>query len=185
MGCGTALPNGPSPTVLNDIAYWRAKLSKQFCGLVLCNPPPPSLVEFWVNTLTSYGVGVVFASHWVAWQFCTGWKTNGCNIGWAKMITIELGIWVVIELGFHNTHFLVQLDNTGVIGSVQAGKARNTEQNCSLQHIVVLMQAHSLWITSEYVASVVNIADTPSQGVPATDRKPPVPPCLALYLCDK
>jgi hypothetical protein len=180
----------PGPAVLDDIAYWRAELSAQFCGLVLRDPPPASPVEFWVDASTSYGVGVVFAGHWVAWQFRAGWKTDGRDIGWAEMIAIELGIRVVIELGFRNTHFLVQSDNTGVIGSVRAGKARNTEQNRSLQRIVALMRAHGLWITSEYVASAANIADAPSRGVPATDREPllahiPVPPCLSMYLRDK
>jgi hypothetical protein len=180
----------PAPAVLDDIAYWRAELSASFCGSTLCNPPPLSPVEFWVDALTSYGVGVVFAGHWVAWQFRTGWMAGGRNIGWAEMIAIELGICVAIELGFCNTHFVVRSNNMGVIGSVGTGKAQNTEQNRSLQQIVALMCTNSLWITSEYVASAANIADAPSRGVLAADREPllahiPMPPCLSMYLLDK
>jgi hypothetical protein len=180
----------PGPAVLIDVAYWQAELSAPFCGSALRDPPPLSPVEFWVDASTSYGVGVVFAGHWIAWQFRTGWKADGRDIGWAEMIAIELGIRVAIELGFRGTHFLVRSDNTGVIGSVGSGKARNAEQNRSLQRIVALMRANDLWLTSEYVASAANIADAPSRGVPATDREPllariPVPPCLAMYLLDK
>jgi hypothetical protein len=180
----------PSTAVLDNIAFWCAKLSVPFCDLVLHDPPPLSPVEFWVDASTSYGVGAVFAGHWAAWQFHTGWKANGRNIGWDKMIAIELGIWVATKLGFRNTHFLVRSDNTGVIGLVSLGKARNTKQNRSLQCTIALMCASNLCIMSKYVALVANIADTPSRSVPAVDCKPllaciPILPCLFMYLLDK
>jgi hypothetical protein len=180
----------PSPAVLNNIAFWHTKLSAPFCGSVLCNLPPLSPVEFWVDALTSYGVGVVFAGHWAAWQFCAGWQADGHNIGWAKMIAIEVGVWVAVELGFCNTHFLVRSNNTGAIGLVSLGKAQNTEQNCSLQRIIAHMCASNLCIMSKYVALAANMADTPSCNVLAADHKPllariPIPPCFSMYLLDK
>jgi hypothetical protein len=179
----------PGAAVLDDIAYWRAELAKPFCGSALYDPPPPSSVEFWVDASTSFGVGVVFNGQWIAWKLRTGWEADGREIGWAEMIAIELGIRVAIELGFRDTHFVVRSDNTGVIGSVGAGKARNLEQNRSLQRIVALMRANNIWITSQYVASAANIADAPSRGIPAAARTPlsthiPLPPCLALYIED-
>jgi hypothetical protein len=114
----------------------------------------------------------MFAGHWATWQFCPGWKANRCNIGWAKLIAIELGIQVVVEFRFCNAHFLVHSDNMAVIGLVGLGKAWNTKQNRSLQHIIALMQANNLCITLEYVASAASIADTLSCSIPATDCKP-------------
>jgi hypothetical protein len=177
----------PGPAIISDIAFWHNELSKPFCGSMLHDLPPPSQIEFWVDASTSYGVGVVFNRKWDVWMLRNGWKADGRKIGWAEMVAIKLGLWVAIELGFHDMHFVVHLDNMGVIGSLGAGKARNSEQNQVLQRIVALMRVHGLWITSEYVASATNIADTLLRGIPPAarvrlGRHIPLPPCLDLYL---
>ncbi|KZP11293.1 hypothetical protein FIBSPDRAFT_701936, partial [Athelia psychrophila] len=64
---------------------------------------------------------------------------------------------LVILCGSSNTQLKVCLD---------AGKSRNTHQNCIFLYIVSLMSKHSLWITSLYVLSQDNLAHVPSRGLP-------------------
>jgi hypothetical protein len=97
----------PGPAVIADITFWHDKLLKSFCGSVLHDPPAPSSTEFWVDASTSYGIGVVFDGHWIAWKLCDGWKSDSREIGWAEMIAIKLGLRVAIERGFRDTHFVV------------------------------------------------------------------------------
>jgi hypothetical protein len=177
----------PSATVLADIGYWRLQLSRPFCGSILHAPPAISQVEFWVDASTSWGVGVVFDGAWQSWRFKPGWRAEGHDIGWAEMLAIELGLRTAVAYGFRDTHFRVKSDNTGVIGSLAKGKAYNLAHNRVLQRIVALMRMNGLWITSEYVASADNIADSPSRGLPATgfcraQKLVALPPCIAHYL---
>jgi hypothetical protein len=131
---------------------------------------------------------VVFDGAWDGWKLCPGWKADSRNIGWAEMVAIELGICTAILAGAGNMHFVIQLDNMGVIGALESGKSRNLQQNRVLQRIVMLMRAHGIWITSRFVPSANNIADHPSCSVPAVKRpcslhRFQLPACLQMYIC--
>jgi hypothetical protein len=177
----------PSAGVLLDAQYWRDELSREFCGSSLQPPPVLSSAEFWVDASTSFGVGIVFDGEWDAWKLKPGWKKDGRDIGWAEMIAIELGLLAAIARGHSNAHFLVKSDNMGVIGALSAGKSRNLEQNRVLQRVVALSRIHAIWMTSQYVASAVNIADAPSRGIPVmymsrSATPVPIPPCLHPFI---
>jgi hypothetical protein len=83
------------------------------------------------------------------------------------MVAIEFGLRFAIHQGFSSIHFQVRSDNEGVIGALAGGKSRNPEQNRVLRRIVSLMRTHSIWITTFYVPSLLNLADKPSRGEPA------------------
>jgi hypothetical protein len=177
----------PSSGVLLETQYWRDELSREFCGSSLQPPPALSLTEFWVDASTSFGIGIVFDGEWDAWRLKPGWKKDRRDIGWAEMIAIELGLLAAVARGHSNVHFLVKSDNMGVIGALSAGKSRNLEQNRVLQRVVALSRIHGIWMTSQYVASAVNIADAPSRGVPIScmsrsTTPVPIPPCLHPFL---
>jgi hypothetical protein len=159
----------PSLPLLSDIAFWCKALHRLFCDLLLCKPPPAVPTEFWVNTLTLFSIGIVFNSQWQAWQLAPGWNVDGRNIGWAKMLTIELGLWLALVCSFWDTHFLIRSDSIGIIGTLEAQRLRNLKQNRILQHIVVLMHANSLWVTLLYVTSATNLLDHPLRGLPTVD----------------
>jgi hypothetical protein len=212
MHCTLALPNGQSQLValthmvlafgsaclqfscwilglevLADIQFWRAKLAKPFCSLVLCCLLAISPIDFWVDTSTSFGIGVVFDRHWIAWQLRNGWKLDRRKIGWAEMIAIELGLRVAIDLGHCYIHFQVHSDNTSIIGSVGAGKVHNIQQNWALQRITALMCAHGLWVTLQYIPSAENMANAPSRGLLAAGcawmcRHILLPECLSEFV---
>ncbi|KAJ6522155.1 hypothetical protein B0H19DRAFT_973667 [Mycena capillaripes] len=48
--------------------------------------------------------------------------------------------------------------------AVAAGKSRNPKQNRVLRRIVALMRTQSVWITTSYVPSLLNLADKLSRG---------------------
>lgn len=159
----------PNAAVLNDIAWWRDALSRPYCGSPLIRPPALSSTEIWVDASTSWGLGIVFDGEWDSWKLIPGWKSDGRDIGWAEILALEFVIRLAILRGYSNTHFRIRSDNQGVIGALDAGKSRNSQQNCVLRRIVSLMREHSLWITSLYVPSKDNLADVPSRGLPIRD----------------
>ena len=156
----------PNPSVIADIQWWRSQLSADFCGSTLSKPPPVSTIEFWVDASSSWGIGIVFDDCWDAWKLIPGWNTDGRNIGWAKFMAIELGLLFAVHKGFSNIHFLIKSDNQGVIHAIEGGKSRSPEQNMVLQQITHLLTQHRLWISSQYVPSLDNLADPPSRGLP-------------------
>jgi hypothetical protein len=156
----------PSPCVLSDIKWWRNQLASEFCGSTLSQPPPISLIEFWVDASSSWGIGVVFNGEWDSWRLLPGWDSDGRNIGWAEIVAIELGLLFAIHKGFTDIHFLIKSDNQGVIHAIEGGKSRSPVQNLVLQRITSLLSQNKLWISSLYVPSLANLADPPSRGQP-------------------
>ena len=172
----------PNATVLSDISWWKTQLESNFCGSILSRPPPVSPVEFWVDASSSWGVGIVFNGEWTAWKFSSGWNKDGRNIGWAEIVAIELGLLFSIHKGFSDVHFLIKSDNQGVIHAIKGGKSRSPSQNLVLQRITTLLSQHRLWLSSLYVPSLDNLADSPSRGLPATGRSEAPPFPLPSYL---
>ena len=177
----------PNHSVLADIDWWRQQLSSSFCGSLLSKPPPPSLVDFWVDASSSWGIGVILGLEWDAWQLRSGWDKDGRNIGWAEIVAIELGLLFAIHQGYSDTHFLIRSDNQGVIHAIRGGKSRSPEQNLVLQRITLLLSRYGLWISSIYVPSLDNLADPPSRGLPAPGRSRTsssllLPPTLRPFL---
>jgi hypothetical protein len=157
----------PNAGVFSDISWWRDQLSLPFCGSTLSRPPTVSPAEFWVDASSSWGIGVVFNGSWDFWKLRPGWDKDGRNIGWAEMVAIELGLMTAVYCGYANVHFVVKSDNQGVIHSIEGGKSRSPEQNRVLQRITSLLSQYKIWISSSYVPSLENLADSPSRGIPA------------------
>lgn len=177
----------PNESVLKDISWWRNSLSQSFCGSSLAPPPLPSTIDFWVDASTDWGIGVVFNQTWDSWKLRDNWKSHGRNIGWAEFLAIEIGLLLAIHHGHSNTHFLIRSDNQGVIEAIKGGRSRSPEQNIILQRITQLLATNSLYISSLYVPSALNIADKPSRGLPV-DSLPrlssplPLPPYISTFL---
>jgi hypothetical protein len=84
--------------VLSDVSWWRTQLTATFCGSFLSQLPLSSPVEFWVDASTSWGIGIIFDGKWDFWSLFPGWDKDGCNIGWAKFIAIELGLLSLLSI---------------------------------------------------------------------------------------
>jgi hypothetical protein len=95
------------PTALADITWWRHTLETTACWTTLQNPPPPSHTLFTVDASTSWGISIIFRDQWEAWHLDNSWKSQGRDIGWAKIVTIERGLRLVLELGHKETCFIL------------------------------------------------------------------------------
>lgn len=167
----------PSDT-LEDTEWWRSILFQRKCCSKLQRPPPICNITLAVDASTSFGIDVLVDEFWESWELATGWSTDGRNIGWAKMMAVELGLRCLVHRGFKNCHFRLLSDNMGVIHCLDGGCSRSVQQNRVLQRIVSLLRMNDLWITPEYVESSHNLADRPSRGLPCLIGKK-LPPSLS------
>jgi hypothetical protein len=81
----------------------------------LAKPLPVASIKFWVDASSSWGVRIILGDKWDAWKLIPGWDKDGRNIGWAKIVMIELGLLFAIHQGFMDIHFMVKSDNQGVV----------------------------------------------------------------------
>jgi hypothetical protein len=125
----------------------------------------------------------VLDGRWLAWQFKSGWKSEGREIGWAEMVAIELALCTLIVGGFKKCHIIIRSDNQGVVGALKAGRSRGTQQNLILCEVVKLIQDNELWISTTWIPTSENLADDPSRGVfPSRNLLYAFPPKLPIHL---
>lgn len=177
----------PIPSlVLSDLAWWTRTLSQPFCGSTLYIPPLATGLDIFVDASTSWGIGLVINGRWMAWYLRSGWRSEGRNIGWAEMVAVELAIRYLIAEGYENTRVCIQSDNQGVIGALQAGYSRSSQQNQVLQRIVDLFASSGVWADTTYVHTSCNLADGPSRGIfPVAEKLPQhftLPACLTTFV---
>ena len=153
-------------------------MQDKFIGMRIICPPDPLNSRIFVDASTGWGIGLILDGKWLAWQFKDGWKSEGCEIGWAEMMAVELAIWTLITGRFIKCHVIVCSDNKGVVGTLGAGRSQGTQQHMILHEIVKLIQDHNLWIPTSG-----NLADSPLRGVfPGKDSLHAFPPKLPFHL---
>ena len=124
--------------ILEDVPLWHSTLAEGKSQSWLQCPPPISKILFAVDASTSGGVSVVLGQQWESWCLLEGWDSNGRKIGWAEMITVELGIGCLIQYGASNAHFWLHSDDMGIIFALDS------------------RQSHSAWRTSMHRRSLHN-----------------------------
>lgn len=125
--------------VLVGIEWWWDRLSQPWCGLHLKKPPAPSPHMIFVDTSTSWGIGLVIDGQWQAWQLVPGWKGNSHSIGWAEMVAIKSATRTVVAMGLRDLHPVFRSDNMpcfpfGQYGCGQRAQSRSLSQNAT-EHI--------------------------------------------------
>jgi hypothetical protein len=94
--------------------------------------------------------------------------SSGFNIGWAEAVAIELGVHLLIHLGWHRVpnqrRFLVRSDNEGVVEIVRKGRCRTKESNDVLKQIYQLLAGAGISLKTEHVRSRDNVSDALSRG---------------------
>ena len=172
--------------VMEDIAWWRNELEKEFVGIPITLPPPPIDIHLYVDASESWGIGLWWNGKWLAWELKPGWRRDGRKIGWAEMTALLLSVVTILHAGgFRNTHVIIHSDNEGVRGALKPSnlKSRGPAQNEILRHIVRHIMEDKIWITVEYVNTKENPADGPSRGVfPPKAQIYTRPPRLLKYL---
>jgi len=65
-----------------------------------------------MDASTSWGVGFWMEGKWIAWRSIPGWKSDGQDIGWLEMVTVELALHTVIGAGYKDVHLVFRSDNS-------------------------------------------------------------------------
>lgn len=147
-----------------DMAWWIQCLQDKFVGLKIIQPPKPLTTKLFIEASTGWGIGLISDGKWLAWQFKEGSRSEGHEIGWGKMVAVELAVWSLIFGKCTNCHIIVCSDNEGIVGTLEAGRSWGTQQNSILQEIVKLIQGHELWISTTWISMLENLQTDP-QGV--------------------
>ena len=170
-------------TLMEDVYWWRTHLLNNFVGLQIIRPPKASTTKLFVNASTSWGISLVLDGKWLAWEFHKGWKTDGHNIGWGEMVAVELAICTLLASNIWGCHIVINSDNQGVVGALNAGRSRGTHQNAIIWEIMKLIQGHNVWILTTWILILENIVDAPSRGIfLGRDTLHPYKPKLPFHL---
>jgi hypothetical protein len=145
--------------------------------MTLRSPPAPLDLFICMDASTSWGAGFWMEGKWIAWRCIDGWKSDGRDIGWLEMVAVKLALTAVIAAGYRDVHLLFRSDNSGVVGALQSGSSRNSQQNSILRRIIHLFHDHNLWITTSWISTKDNLSDGPSRGLfpPVDDIFCPLP----------
>jgi hypothetical protein len=81
------------------------------------------------------------------------------------MVAVELAVCTLAHQGKRDITLRIRSDNMGVIGSFDAGRSRNAQQNSSLRRILLLLHERNLGIKFVWVPSAENKADGPSRSL--------------------
>lgn len=107
----------PPPSVVSDLKWWFNVLSSPPVPQNLVPRGLPQDPDLWVDTSTDWGIGLTLDGKWNTWTLVSGWKGQGCDIGWLEAVAVELAILTLFDLGWRDTCILVHSDNQGVIGA--------------------------------------------------------------------
>ncbi|GJE95664.1 hypothetical protein PsYK624_118500 [Phanerochaete sordida] len=172
--------------LLTDLHWWTEQLSHP----PLKRPLPGEISVVDVNAFsdasTSFGVAVVIDGRWQAWSLLDGWKGGDRDIGWLEALGLELAVRAVLLHGPPAEHFLIHVDNQGIVDGWRNGRSRNWETNEVFKRIHRVLALHRRQAYTVYVPSADNVADAPSRGLfpPRAQRLRhfDLPPTLDRYL---
>jgi hypothetical protein len=105
---------------------------------------------------------------WAAWTWAPGFKVRPLqefDIGWAKMVVVEMGLRVAIHLQIITPGFyLVRSDNAGVVTVINKGHSQNAHTNDTLREIYHLQLNSHIRLKAIHVSGRDNIVDALSRG---------------------
>jgi hypothetical protein len=123
-----------SSAASRDAAWWSSLLSTAHITMCLCTKTTPDdLFGIFTNASTSWGIGIVIGAEFDMFKLDEGWRNwedSAKDIGWAEFITVELAVFFLLtSQRLSNRHFLVHIDNQGVVGAWNSHSSRNSTQN--------------------------------------------------------
>jgi hypothetical protein len=156
----------PPPSVITDLKWWHAMLSKPDVYRVLRPRGVTQDLGLFVDASTSWGIGIIIGDEWTAFRLTSSWKVPGRDICWLETIAIELLVYFLASRHLHDVRLLIHSDNKGTIGALDKGRSRNHFINASVGRTYAVLLP--LFITPEfkYVVSAANPADPISRGEP-------------------
>ncbi|KAF8700299.1 hypothetical protein RHS03_06679, partial [Rhizoctonia solani] len=162
----------PKPTyAVHNALWWQNRLVSASCTRNISPPPTAFLLEFFMDASTSFGIAIIVDNHWAAWRLLQGWKSGGRNIGWAKILALEMTLEAAIAYGLQDSLLHFRSDNQGVVFAMAAGRLRNLEQNNAIKRIFARSSLFGLQIQTSYIALEDNPANPPLRGMPIPGMK--------------
>jgi hypothetical protein len=159
-------PRYPPRAVISDLRWWLEVLDKPDFVRSLEPRGPLTDLGIWVDASTDWGIGIIWDNtQWAAWKLLPGWDSDRWrHIGWAEGVAVELLAYIFEWKDIRNANILVRSDNKGVIGAFRKGRGKNIEVNASIRRAHVVLAARNITLSTEYVASKVNLADAISRA---------------------
>jgi hypothetical protein len=158
-----------SSTASRDSAWWSSLLSSPHITMRPCTETTPDdSFGIFTDTSTSWGVGIIIGSKFDMFKLCEGWhnwEDSPKYISWAEFIAVELAGFLLSSHCLQNRHFLVHVNNQGIVGTWNACSLCNSAQNEVLGRILRLLLCAQCFMSMVYIPSGVNPADEPSHGL--------------------
>lgn len=154
-----------SDSLRTTLIWWKNQLIAPNFFRQLHPLQPLQDLHIFVDASTSWGIGIIIENQWYAFGLISGWKVPGLDIGWLEAVALELLMYFVAQLGFHNTHLLMHSDNTGAIGAHDKGRSRNNATNLCVRRTYLISSEHLIIPKFVYIPSADNPADPISRGI--------------------
>jgi hypothetical protein len=121
--------------------------------------------HIYIDTSTSWGIGIVIGSKWYSLRLMQGWKEPGRDICWLEAIPIKILFLFLIQLRYREIHLLIHSDNKAAIGALSKLWSPNVHLNLCVQCTQVSGGDHMIVKKSIYIESHLNPVDCPSRGL--------------------
>ena len=106
------LPRGTQ----DDTKWWLNRLSDLSHPLPIPSPQPVVVLNAFSDASSSTGISILLNGLWRTWILCPGWKSGGCDIGWAESVGFELLILAILHSGASDIHIKVFGDRVSSMG---------------------------------------------------------------------
>jgi hypothetical protein len=175
-----------TPGQMHLLVYWRGPKTLVTATLL----PSSEALEIFVDAST-YGIGFIFNSRWLAWKFIPAHPLLPLGpdgkliMSWAELVAVEMGIRTLITAGLRNVMVIVRSDNQGVVVALDSRKwTQKYDLNDIVKRILHFSGKAGLSLKMKWIPTKENPADDPSRGVypPAElafDCRPSIPRTLS------
>ena len=154
-----------SPRHLADnLTWWKSLLARPELSREIPSGRHFTNVSGFSDASSIIGVGIVLGDRWRAWRLLPGWNEDGRDIGWAEVVGMELLIRSIVQ---YNAPPGIKIfgDNNGVIKGWWTGRSQNSETNRVFRRIHKLLEECDAVLTTRYINTTQNPADSPSRGI--------------------
>ncbi|KAF8831101.1 hypothetical protein HHX47_DHR1000058 [Lentinula edodes] len=115
----------PTPVLLTEIKWWQEHLKDPLYYWKLQMLSYLLDLSIYVDASTDWGIGVMVGDTWAAFRLTTDWKLPGRDICWLETIAIEIVIYYLEAMHYHNAYILIHSDNKGAIGALNKACSPN------------------------------------------------------------
>lgn len=151
---------------MKTLIWWKKTLSQPGLYRQLRPLGPLRDLKIYVDASTTWGIGIIIADSWTAFQLTDTWKLPGRDICWLEAVALELLVYFLAQMGFTHTRLLIHSDNNGAIGAHEKGRSPNIEINLCVRRTYAVLAEHLIVPEFIYIESALNPSDPISRGEP-------------------